>query len=86
MSDVEVLPKGWVAATVGDLAEYINGFAFKPADREEKGIPIIRIQNLTDSTKPLNRTNIDVPEIYKVTKGEILVSWSATLNAFIFHS
>lgn len=42
---------------VGDLAEFINGVAFKPDDWEETGRRIIRIQNLTDLTKPYNRTN-----------------------------
>ena len=30
---------------LGDIATYINGYAFKPKDWREKGIPIIRIQN-----------------------------------------
>ena len=32
---------------LGDIATYINGYAFKPEDRGEKGLPIIRIQDLT---------------------------------------
>ena len=32
---------------LGDLATYVNGYAFKPADRSETGLPIIRIQDLT---------------------------------------
>ena len=34
---------------LGDIATYINGYAFKPEDRGEKGLPIIRIQDLTGS-------------------------------------
>ncbi|GCL65543.1 restriction endonuclease subunit S [Pseudaquabacterium pictum] len=76
------LPKGWAWATVGDLAEYINGFAFKPTDRSESGLPIIRIQNLTDPERPLHLTQRQVPDEYRVRTGDILVSWSATLDAF----
>ena len=76
------LPPGWVAATVGDTATYINGLAFKPSDWVDEGYPIIRIQNLTDESKPLNRTLRTVDASYLVKSGDILVSWSATLDAF----
>lgn len=84
MSEIEKLPQGWVKATVDDLAEYVNGFAFKPAHWESTGTPIIRIQNLTNSEKPFNYTKIEVPDIYEVNNGDLLVSWSATLDAFIW--
>ena len=84
MSEVEKLPQGWVKATVDDLAEFVNGFAFKPAHWESTGTPIIRIQNLTNSEKPFNYTKIDVPDLYEVNNGDLLVSWSATLDAFIW--
>lgn len=58
------LPSNWCWATIGDTGKYINGFAFKPAHRTSTGLPIIRIQNLTDESKTLNRTNIEVPEEY----------------------
>lgn len=32
---------------LGDIATYINGYAFKPEDRGIEGLPIIRIQDLT---------------------------------------
>ncbi|MFZ3192012.1 MAG: restriction endonuclease subunit S [Moraxellaceae bacterium] len=76
------LPKGWAWATINDSGEYINGFAFKPNHREDTGLPIIRIQNLTDESKPLNRTNLNVSKEYHVKSGDLLVSWSATLDAF----
>ena len=67
---------------IGNIAQFINGYPFKPTDWEDSGKKIIRIQNLTDSTKPYNRTNIEVPEKYLVKKGDILVSWSATIDIF----
>ena len=71
--------------TLGDLAEYQNGAAFKPADWEgNRGTPIVRIQNLTDPSKPLNKTTRKVKEQHRVRNGDILVSWSATLDAFIW--
>lgn len=82
MSD---LPSTWVIGNVNDTGEYINGMAFKPSDWEEAGRPIIRIQNLTDPDKPINRTQKDVDQKYIVNRGDLLVSWSATLDAFIWH-
>lgn len=65
-----------------DAAEFINGVAFRPEDWTESGARIIRIQNLTDPTKPYNRTQRDVDERYVVKRGDILVSWSASLGVF----
>ncbi|HET7562990.1 MAG TPA: restriction endonuclease subunit S [Rhodanobacteraceae bacterium] len=75
---------GWRWATLGDTGRYINGVAFKPSDWVGEGLPIIRIQNLTDPRKPLNRTMREVDPIYRVNSGDLLVSWSATLDAFLW--
>lgn len=67
---------------LGDIAEFINGAAFKPEDWGNEGKKIIRIQNLTDSSKPYNFTNRKVDNKYIVKKGDVLVSWSATIDVF----
>jgi type I restriction enzyme S subunit len=78
------LPHGWEWVAIGETGEYINGFAFKPAHREDGGLPIVRIQNLTDETKPLNTTSIEVHEDYQINTGDMLMSWSATLDVFVW--
>ena len=67
---------------LGSIAEFINGAAFKPEDWGESGVRIIRIQNLTDPSKPFNRTERTVSERVRVKSGDLLVSWSATLGVF----
>ncbi len=67
---------------IGDTGRYVNGFAFKPLHWGTHGKPIVRIQNLTDKSKPLNRTQIEVPRSIHVATGDLLVSWSATLDVF----
>lgn len=67
---------------LGEIADFINGFAFKPSHWSGRGKKIIRIQNLTAPEKPFNRTSLEVDERYVVRKGDILVSWSATLDVF----
>lgn len=67
---------------IGNIAQFINGAPFKPEDWCENGMKIIRIQNLTDPNKPYNKTNRIVDKKYIVTKGDVLVSWSATIDVF----
>ncbi len=76
--------QSWAVRIIADTGKYINGLAFKPTDWGDEGMPIIRIQNLTNPTKPLNKTTRAVDPAYVVNPGDILVSWSATLDAFIW--
>jgi len=74
----------WKEYKVGELAQYLNGRAFKPDDWGKKGIPIIRIQNLTDAGKSFNCFDGKVEERYQVNSGDLLISWSATLGSFVW--
>jgi type I restriction enzyme S subunit len=78
------LPKGWAWARVNDTGFFVNGLAFKPTDWGVSGKPIIRIQNLTDPSKSLNYAQGEFPDEVTVRTGDLLVSWSATLDAFIW--
>jgi type I restriction enzyme S subunit len=76
------VPSGWIAARVNDTGLYVNGPAFRPSDWKKEGLPIIRIQNLTDHGKEFNFAEGDFPNEVIVRNGDLLVSWSATLEAF----
>ena len=69
---------------LGDVATYINGRAFKPSDWETCGLPIIRIQNLTNPSAPYNYSSKELEEKYKVQQGDLLFAWSASLGAHIW--
>lgn len=71
--------------TLGDVADYINGRAFKPIEWETTGKPIIRIQNLTNSSTEINRTTKTFEEKYSVRPGDLLFAWSASLGAYIWN-
>ena len=71
-------------AKVGDIATYINGFAFKPSDWSDSGLPIIRIQDLTGNSYQANRYNGSYDTKYEVLDGDILISWSASLGVFVW--
>lgn len=70
--------------TLGTVATYINGRAFKPSEWETKGLPIIRIQNLTDSKASYNYSQVTYEEKYLVKNGDLLFAWSASLGAHIW--
>jgi type I restriction enzyme S subunit len=70
---------------LGDIATYINGYAFKPDDWGTEGLPIIRIQNLTGSGEDYNYYNGEYPEKVEVNDGDILISWSASLGVYLWN-
>lgn len=70
---------------LGDVATYINGYAFKPADWSDTGVPIIRIQDLTGNSYQLNRYNGTFDSKYEVLCGDILISWSASLGIYVWN-
>lgn len=70
--------------SLGEVAEYINGRAFKPEEWENEGLPIIRIQNLTNSSSICNRTQQIYEEKYLIKNGDLLFAWSASLGAHIW--
>ena len=67
---------------LGDVADFINGVAFKPEDWGTEGKPIIRIQNLNDPSKEYNYTEREVKDTNIARKGDLLVSWSASLGVY----
>ncbi|MBS5798894.1 MAG: restriction endonuclease subunit S [Clostridiales bacterium] len=67
---------------LGDIATYINGYAFKPTDWETEGLPIIRIQNLNNPKQEFNYFKGNIADKYVVRHGDILISWSASIGVF----
>lgn len=77
--------KGWKYKKLGEVATYINGYAFKPDQWKESGTPIVRIQNLNNENAPYNYYDGEVPDKVKIQNGDLLISWSASLGAYIWH-
>ena len=70
---------------LGDIATYINGFAFKPKDRGTVGLPIIRIQDLTGNAYDLGFYDGNYPERIEINDGDVLISWSASLGVYVWN-
>ena len=83
---VDGVPEGWERKSIGDIGEYLNGFAFKPSDWQELGKPIIKIKEMGNGvTNETPRNSGErVPEKYLIKAGDLLFSWSATLMVIIW--
>ena len=83
---VDGVPNGWQKLPMSGVGDYMNGFAFKPTDWQENGLPIIKIKEMSNGiAEDTPRNNGDrVPQKYLIKAGDILFSWSATLMAIIW--
>ena len=83
---VDGVPEGWEKKSIGEIGEYLNGFAFKPSDWQELGKPIIKIKEMGNGvTNETPRNSGErVPAKYLIKAGDLLFSWSATLMVIIW--
>lgn len=79
------IPANWSTSKLKYLGNYINGYAFKPDEWGDSGLPIIRIQDLTGSNDSPNYYDGTIDRKFLIQNGDILVSWAATLDAFIWN-
>ncbi|SFB07334.1 restriction endonuclease subunit S [Algoriphagus aquimarinus] len=81
------IPEGWEVGTLLDIANFYNGIAcqkFRP-EGEELKFRVIKIREMndgfSDNTEFVKR---DVPEPSIINNGDVLFSWSATLDVKIW--
>lgn len=78
-------PAASTLAPASEAADYINGYAFKPSDFASSGMPIIKIRELksgVDEQTPRYAAELD--EKFRVVDGDLLFSWSADLNVYVW--
>jgi type I restriction enzyme S subunit len=80
----EIARDSWRTYSLGELATFINGRAFKPAEWGTTGLPIVRIQNLTSADAEANYFDGDLAAKHRIDDGDLLVSWSASLDTFLW--
>lgn len=82
------IPEGWEVGNLYEIADYINGLAcqnFRPKEYEES-LPVIKIREMNEGiTKDTEQVSINIPEKYKINNGDILFSWSATLEVMVWN-
>lgn len=69
---------------VSALADYVNGFPFKPTDFTATGLPVIRIAQLTDAGAEADLFDGWVPERVRLNDGDLVFSWSASLEVRVW--
>jgi type I restriction enzyme, S subunit len=70
---------GWTPKKLTELADYINGYAFKPDDWGKEGLPIIRIEQLKNPDAPADYFDGKLPPSKIIEDGDLIFSWSASL-------
>jgi len=74
----------WESISVSDLADFVNGGAFTK-DASGSGRMVIRIAELNSGPGPSTIYNdIDVPETKLARPGDLLMSWSGSLGAYLW--
>lgn len=80
------IPNGWYCGTLLDIAEYTNGLAcqrFRPID--DNKLPVIKIKEMHDGlSSETEWVKSDIPESVKVYDGDVLFSWSASLEVMLW--
>ena len=85
-NDDGMLPTGWQSVPFSSLADFVNGHAFKPTDWGNEGLPIVKIKELKAGiTSETPRFSDRIADKYIIRNGDILFSWSADLDAYIWH-
>ncbi|MFA5433342.1 MAG: restriction endonuclease subunit S [Candidatus Paceibacterota bacterium] len=80
------IPEGWEVKTLLYIATYTNGLAcqkFRPTN--EDFLPVIKIREMRDGiNENTEKVRADIPEKLKVFNGDVLFSWSASLEVIIW--
>lgn len=80
------VPKGWTCGTLLDIATYTNGLACqKHRPTTDNKLPVIKIKEMHDGFTPdTEYVKGDIPESVKVYNGDVLFSWSASLEVMLW--
>jgi len=80
------IPDGWYCGTLLDIAQYTNGLAcqkIRPID--DNKLPVIKIKEMHDGiSSETEFVKSDIPESVKVYDGDVLFSWSASLEVMLW--
>jgi len=85
-SELGFVPRGWRTSALYDLAQYINGAAYKAFEpnSEQRGLPIIKIAELKAGvTNKTGYSEVCMPEKYRIASRDILFSWSGNPDTSI---
>ena len=81
------IPVGWHCGNLFEIAVFTNGLAcqkFRPKD-DEMPLPVIKIREMHDGISvDTEEVTSNIPESVKVYNGDVLFSWSASLEVMLW--
>mgnify|MGYP000785141193 CR=1 FL=1 len=84
-TEIGLIPEDWEVKILSKYSELINGRAYSIYEWEKRGIPVIRLQNLTGGDNYYFST-LKLPAKNYCESGDLLYMWSATFGPFIWKS
>lgn len=85
-SELGEIPAGWHLKPLDRIANYLNGLALQkyPPENDDY-LPVIKIRELKQGiTQQTDKASIDIPKEYVIDDGDIIFSWSGSLEVVIW--
>lgn len=77
------LPEHWRYARIEEVAQLINGRAYKKDEWRDEGTPVLRIQNLNGGDS-FYFSDLELPDHNYCEKDDLLFAWSASFGPYIW--
>ncbi|MGO4710528.1 restriction endonuclease subunit S, partial [Chryseobacterium sp. 2TAF14] len=82
------IPEGWEVKSLYQTNEFINGLAcqkYRPENESVDYLSVIKIREMNDGiSNNTEKVGMDIPSKYIINDGDVLFSWSATLDIKIW--
>ncbi|HFI0240158.1 TPA: restriction endonuclease subunit S [Streptococcus suis] len=82
------IPEGWGVDSLWNIATFYNGLAmqkFRPASETDESLPVIKIREMFSGfSKDTEKASTTIPKEAIIEAGDILFSWSATLEVILW--
>jgi len=83
------IPRNWMVKPIDGVADFLNGLAMQkyPAENENEFLPVIKIRELREGvTDSSDKASPNIPREYVVVDGDVLFSWSGSLEVVVWTS
>jgi len=84
---VDGLPKGWRSESIDKDIEFLNGLALQkfPPLNNDDFLPVIKIREMRQGiSNSSDKASVEIPEKYIIKDGDVLFSWSGSLEVIIW--
>ena len=88
-SELGEIPKGWTVISIDKMANFLNGLALQnySPKNDKEFLPVIKIKELRQGiTNSSDKSSTNIPKKYVVENGDVLFSWSGSLEVILWTS